>query len=140
MTHNLKIKAILLIVTSLVLLVACNHNDDGAEKEVDINALCDTPTFLLDLTESIPATVKVVKEGQPFFNGVKRYYEVDAEAHLPSFFETNNQKIVRIFPLKDKGERIGEQIQISGRLISCVTGAHGLLTNNYVVFTLIDDN
>ncbi len=135
MTPSLKLVFISVVLT----FASCSNGQDNETSEIDINSLCIDPYVFMEITESIPATVRLVDEGQPFFNGVKRYYEVNAETYIPSIFENSGERIVRIFPIQNKGEEVGSEIKISGKLISCFTGAHGLLTNDYKVFTLIDN-
>lgn len=68
------------IILCFAITVSCS-NSQGNEA-IDLSALCTGPNFILELDEPIPAIVKVVDEGQSFFNGVKTYYEVDAEVYL----------------------------------------------------------
>lgn len=123
-------------ILCFAIIVSCSN---GQENEaVDLSALCTGPDVLIELEEPIPAKVAVVDEGQPFFNGVKTYYEVDAETYLPLFFEKNGQKIARIFPLTNIDLSVGKKTEIKGKLSSCLTGAHGLLTNDYKGFIIIE--
>ena len=129
----------LFLIPIMLVFVSCSNSQENDPSLADINVLCTEPELLLELNESIPATVKVVEDGQPFFNGSKKYYEVDLETHIPELFERFNQKILRIFPISKINSAGGAQVQISGKIYSCITGHHGLLTNDLKGFTLISN-
>ncbi|HDZ03838.1 hypothetical protein LCGC14_0199920 [marine sediment metagenome] len=126
-----------MIFLSISMMMSCSNGQEN--EDVDLNALCIEPDILIELTEAIPAKVRVVEDGQPFFNGIKTYYEVDAETHLPLLFEINGEKTIRIFPVKKIKSDEGSDVEITGKLISCLTGAHGLVTNDYKGFTLLEE-
>jgi len=92
----------------------------------------------MEISEAIPATVSKVKEGEPFFNGIQTYYEVDAERDLPELFERNGEKTIRIFPTENTDESQGAVTEITGQLNSCLTGDHGLLTNDFKIFYILE--
>src|SRR5690606_4483587 len=81
-----------------ILMTNCSdgHNND----KVALDG-CGESTLIQKLTENIPVTVKSVEEGEPFYNGSKIYYEVDAEAYLPEVFEQNGNKYLRLFPINE---------------------------------------
>ena len=123
---------ILLVFTSIV---SCSNDDTNNTEKV---AQCSNPDFIMEISDKIPATVSVVAEGEPFFHGIRTFYEVDAEKNLPDLFDRNGQKTIRIFPVEKANEILGENIGILGRLNSCLTSDHGLLTNDYKVFYILE--
>lgn len=125
-----------LFLAMSILLSACSTNE---EKEEDLIQKCEDPRFILELTEDIQATVLIVQEGQSFFHGIKTYYEVDAEVYLPEIFEQNDQKIIRIFPTSRIDRQAGDKVDIKGTLSACLTGHHGLLTNDYKGFYILEE-
>lgn len=137
MQSKVWIKTIIFI--SICIMMSCTSNQENEDVDVNLNTLCIEPDLLIELTEAIQAKVKVVEKGQPFFNGVKTYYEVDAETYLPSLIAMNGQKTIRIFPLVKIKAKKDSNVQITGKLISCLTGAHGLLTNDLKFFTLLEE-
>jgi len=102
------------------------------------NNNCGESTLIQELTENIPVTVKSVKDGEPFYNGNKIYYEVNAEDYLPKIFNQNGNKYIRLFPINKINHDIDSQIMVKGTITSCFTGDHGLLTNNYIGFYLLE--
>lgn len=133
MKININFKS--LIILSITALFSCSTTSEKDENPIQT---CDDPRFIVELTEYIPAQVAIVKEGEPFFNGIiKTYYEVDAETYLPELYKLNNQKIIRIFPMKLLENKVGDKVEVTGKLSSCHTGNHGLLTNDYNDFIII---
>jgi hypothetical protein len=119
-----------------ILMVNCSGADN--DNEVSL-ADCDESTLIYELTEKVPVTINKVKEGEPFYNGSKIYYELDVESHLSEILEkVENRKTIRIFPVNNINNDVGSEIMIGGKIISCFTGNHGLLTNNYIRFYLLE--
>jgi len=118
-----------------LLMVNCSNNNNNDEVALEG---CGESTLIQKLTEDIPVTVKGVKEGEPFYNGSKIYYEVDAEAYLPEVFEQNGEKYLRLFPINKINDNMDSQIIVNGTVTSCLTGNHGLMTNNYIAFYLLE--
>lgn len=117
-----------------ILLINCSDKKD----DVQLNSACGDRTIIKELTETIPAIVKHVKDGEPFYMGSKIYYEIDAETYLPEVFGQNNIKHIRVFPINKINREIDSQIMVKGTITSCLTGDHGLLTNDYIGFYLLE--
>lgn len=130
----MKISILILLISSFP-LSSCSNDDKDSENSIQ---KCSDPIFLLDLTEEIPATVSIVEAGEPFFHGIETYYKVDAETYIPSLFAQNEQKFIRIFPTSKINEKAGDKVKIKGKLSTCLTGNHGLLTNDYKGFYILE--
>lgn len=125
-------KTIAIFILGL-LMISCSDNKD----EVSLNK-CSESTLIQELTENTPVIVKSVEDGEPFYDGSKIYYEVDAETYLPKIFEQNQNKYIRLFPINKTNHDIGTETTVKGTITTCVTGNHGLLTNNYIAFYLLE--
>lgn len=122
------------VLLLFLLVIGCSEDNYKAPLE----NYCNESMFIQELSENTPVTVKSVKEGEAFYNGIKIYYELDAETYLPNIFEQNNVKLVRLFPLNKINSNIGSQIMVKGTISGCLTGNHGLLTNDYIGFYLLN--
>lgn len=118
----------------LIAILSCSNDDDNGVEE---DSKCTHSELILTLEEPIQAIVKSPEVGQPFYSGKKIFYEVDAEEYLPTIFEQNGVKTVRIFSKSNIEEKEGTQVQIKGAISNCLTGDHGLLTNDLIGFYLI---
>ena len=130
---------IIIILIPLLLFAACSNGQENNDPLSSLESLCIESAMETELTEGVPAIVKVVEEGQPFFNGNKKYYEVDIETNIPELFELYKEKIIRVFPTRKMNSDVGEEVFIKGKIFSCLSGNHGLLTNDFKGFTLIND-
>ncbi len=126
-----------LLYLIIINFTSCSISQEKQNQDLDLQTLCDDPELIVQLSENIPATVKIVEEGQPFFNGNKKYYEVDVETYIPEIFDKYNQKYQKIFPISDNEIKIGETVYLSGEIFSCLTGQHGLLTNDLKGFMIL---
>ena len=127
----------LLMVMLIIGMFSCSDSD-SQELPEDIQALCNNTLESNLKAQNTPAVVREVEEGQPFFNGIKIYYEVDAEEYFPELFELNQVKMIRIFPVNEPIGEIGDRVRLRGNIFGCITGAHGLVTNDYKGFYLIE--
>ncbi|RKS53163.1 hypothetical protein BC962_1411 [Gillisia mitskevichiae] len=115
---------------------SCSTRDDINQ---DIFSKCNEREVRIVLKEAIPATVKSIEDGDYFYDGNRFYLEVDAEIHLPELANKDSVSIIRIFaPANNIGE-IGEELMVKGTISTCVSGAHGRLTNNLHLFYLIEN-
>tara|TARA_R110000868_G_scaffold253195_1_gene509872 strand:+ start:131 stop:538 length:408 start_codon:yes stop_codon:yes gene_type:complete len=125
-----------LFILSTIFILNCNSNNNVNE-EINLNK-CEQGEIVTELSEEIPVYVKIVKDGEPFYNGSKTFYEVDSEIYLPEIFQQTGIKIVRIFPINEISNKVGSEIKVKGVIKTCFTGDHGLLTNNYIGFYLLE--
>jgi len=70
--------------------------------------------------------------------GSKTYHEIDAKTYLPEVFEQQPDMYIRVFPINKINYEIDSQIMVKGTITSCITGDHGLLTNDYKGFYLLE--
>lgn len=118
-----------------ILMTSCSESNNIDEILRD---RCSESTFIQELTENIPITVKSVKDNEPFYNGSKIYYEVNAEAYLPKIYEHNENKYIRLFPINHINKKIESEIEVKGKITSCLTGDHGLSVNINMQFYLLE--
>lgn len=126
-----------LLYLLIINITSCSISQEKQNQDLDLQTLCNDPEFIVQLSENIPATIKIVEEGQPFFNGNKKFYLVDVETYIPEIFEKYNQKYQKIFPISDINAEVGETVNLTGEIFSCVTGLHGLSTNDLKGFMIL---
>lgn len=134
MIKNGNLKSV--FVLSIIFMFNCSSNNDVRD-EITLDK-CEQGEIVQEVTEKITVIVKTIKEGEPFYDGSKTYYEVDAENYLPEIFKQTGVKKIRLFPINEISTKIGSEIRVKGIIKSCITGKHGLLTNNYIGFYLIE--
>lgn len=125
-------KTFAIFILSL-LLISCSKTND----EVILDK-CNESVFIKKLDENTPVIVKTVKDGEPFYNGSKIYYELDAETYLPEVFEQNHVKHIWVFPINKINYDIGSQTMVKGTITSCITADHGLFINMNISFYLLE--
>jgi len=130
-------KTKLLILSVLILIVACSNEEE--EQNRDVLTKCTTSETRMILEEYIPATVKSIEENDYFFNGNRLYLEVDAETYLPELADQYSVTTIRIFAPNKKLGSIGKEVMIKGTIVYCITTDHGRPTNNIWDFYLIID-
>ena len=59
MQSKVWIKTIIFI--SICIMMSCTSNQENKDEDVNLNTLCIEPDLLIELTEAIPAKVKVVE-------------------------------------------------------------------------------
>jgi hypothetical protein len=91
------------------------------------------------LKEAIPATVKLIEDGDYFYDGNQHYFEVNAKIHLPKLASKDIISIIRIFTPANNISKIGNDLMVKGTIYTSVSGAHGRLTNNPDLFYLIEN-
>ena len=122
------------VLLLFLLVIGCSEDNYKAPLE----NYCNESMFIQELSENTPVTVKSVKEGEPFYMGSKIYYEIDAKTYLPEVFEQQPDMYIRVFPINKINSNIGSQIMVKGTISTCFTGNHGLLTNDYKGFYLLN--
>lgn len=89
---------------------------------------------------SVSGVLRKVADGEPYYDGRKYYILIDAETSFPSLYRQNNTKYERVFPCSRapiySDSDTGRVVSISGELLKCTTGRHGLLTNNLITFNI----
>ncbi len=121
-------------VILLMLMVSCGE-DNNSSKQPD----CSNIEKVIDLNDFIPATIKSVDSGERFYNGIEQYFEVDAEIYMPSLFSEIGEKYIRIFPVSEVIGSSSGEVEISGSVFKCLTGNHGLASNDLFEFIIIDN-
>ncbi|WP_037316111.1 hypothetical protein [Salegentibacter sp. Hel_I_6] len=123
----------------MILLGACSNSDNQEDNYEDAMEKCSSIQVRKVLENSIPARVEVIEDGDYFFNGNKKYLEVDAEKYLVSLADEFNLTTIKIFVSGvDLGEK-GRDVKIKGTILNCATGAHGRHTNNLWDFYLLEN-
>jgi len=128
------IKAI--IYLSILTFFSCSNEDKINE---DVFLKCNESEVRIVLKEAIPATVKSIEDGDYFYDGNRFYLEVDAEKHLSELASKDSVSIIRIFAPSNNIGEIGKELMVEGTISTCVSGAHGRLTNNLHLFYLIEN-
>lgn len=125
-----------IVYLGVLTLFSCSNKD---EINQDFFAKCNSSEVRIVLKEAIPATVKSIEEEDYFYDGNRFYFEVDAETYLPELASEDSVSFIRIFAPGNDLEKIGKQLMIKGTISTCISGAHGRLTNNLHLFYLIEN-
>ena len=121
----------------ILALLSCSSDDNN---NTSSQACIESQVVENLLNNTVPGTVFSTQENERAYRSHQKYIQVDAETHLPNIFAQTNEKFARIFTNKEFNLPNNTEVYISGEIFSCLTGDHGLQTNDLFNFYLIENN
>jgi len=126
-----------IFLSFFLLVLGCSSDDSDTETEQFSN--CESISLRANIEQAVPAMVRSIEDGEPFYDGNRTYLEIDAESYIPSIAEEDQVTMIRIFAPSENLGAVNSNVMVQGSIYLCNTGAHGLLTNDFKPFYLIEN-